>query len=121
LGNQILDSMVPMYMAHGGAILIAVVLPTVAFFLIDGAVALVRGRGVVPLLIAVGMVIGVAAIGAAMWQGGLSQLEGNPAYAVTSAGAEGNFRMLVGWALALGAIAFLARMAKLAFGRRSRA
>lgn len=121
MGNQVLDSMVPMYTAHGGVILLAVVLPLFAFFLLDGAVALTRGRGAKPLLMAFGMVIGIAAVGIAMWQGGLSQLEGNPAYAVTSAGAEGNFRMLVGWAFGLGAIAFLVRMVNLASGRRPRA
>ncbi len=109
-----------MYTVHAGAILVAVVLPMVAFLLLDGVVALGRGKGVVPLLVAAGLVIGTAILGLAMWQGGLSQLEGNPAYSVTSTGAEGNFRMLVGWALGLGAIAFLIRMVKLASGRRSR-
>jgi hypothetical protein len=106
--------MVPMYMAHIGAILVGGVLPIVAFFLLDGVVALVRNKGAVPMLIAAGMVIGVAVIGLTMWQGGLSQLEGNPAYSVTSAGAETNATFFVGWALALGAFGFLVRMLKLA-------
>lgn len=119
--NPILDSMGPIYSAHGGVIVVAVVLPMVAFLLLDGVVALARGKGVVPLLIAAGLVIGTATLGLTMWQGGLNQLEGNPAYSVTSAGAERNFRMLVGWAIGLGAFAFLIRMVKLASGRRSRA
>lgn len=119
--NPILESMVPMYTAHIGAILVAGVLPIVAYFLLDGIVALVRGRSLVPLLIAAGMVIGIAVIGATMWQGGLSQLEGNPAYSVTAIGAEGNAKMVVGWAFGLGAIAFLGRMVSLATGRKSRA
>lgn len=118
MDNSILASMVPMYSAHIGAILVAAVLPIVAFLLLDGIVALIRGRGVAPLLIAVGMVIGVAAIGLTMWQGGLSQLEGNRAYAVTSAGAEANARMFVGWGFVLGAIAFFMRMVNLRSRKR---
>lgn len=113
--------MLPMLATHGGAILVAGVLPVVAFFLLDGVVALVRGRGVTPLLIAVGMVVALAVVGLMLWQGGLAGLEGNPAYEITRIGAEGNAKMFVGWGLALGAIAFLARMLKLATRRKSRA
>lgn len=117
----VLDSMVPMYMAHGGVILVAAVLPIVAFLLLDGVIALARGKGMVPLLIAAGMVIAIAVVGGLMWQGGLDQLQGSPAFEVTSAGAETNARMLVGWGLGLGALAFLARMVNLATGRKARA
>ncbi len=118
--NPILGSMVPMYTAHIGAILVAGVLPLVSYFLLDGLVALFRGKGVVPLLIAAGMVIGIGLLGMVMWQGGLGQLEGNPAHAVTSAGAAGNARMFVGWGFGLGVIAFLGRMMNLAIRRKSR-
>lgn len=119
--NPVLESMAPMYMAHIGAILVGGALPIVAFFVLDGVVALVRSKGVVPILIAAGMVIGVAVAGVTMWQVGLSQLEGNAAYSVISAGAETNATFLVGWAIALGAFGFLVRMLKLAKGRKQKA
>lgn len=118
--NPILNAALPAVLVHGGVFLVAGVLPVFAFYILDGIVHLVRGRGIAALLIAVGMVIALAVGGAYAWHAGLGQLVGTPAYGPTQAGADGNAALFVGWAIALGAIGFLFRMVNLATGRRKR-
>lgn len=120
MGNSILSALVPTVVVHCGVFLVAGVLPVFSFYVIDGVVALLRGRGVKLLLMAIGIVAVIAVGGALAWQWGLDQLLGTPSFPITSAGAEANAKFFVGWAIALGAIGFLARMVKLAMGKKKR-
>lgn len=118
MDNPILSAAVPTLLVHGGVFLVAGVLPFFAFFIVDGLVAVVRGRGLLPLLFAAGMVGAIAVGGSLAWQAGLEQFAGTPAFSAMKNSADANAALFAGWAIAIGAIAFLFRMINLMTRRR---
>ncbi|TQL47120.1 hypothetical protein FB562_0167 [Homoserinimonas aerilata] len=61
---------------QSGAIVLAGVLPIAASFILDRIVALARGKGWVPMWIAVGLVLLVGLIGVLAYQAGVQQIAG---------------------------------------------
>lgn len=113
-----LAGMSAMLIAQTGVFILTGLLPFVVFFLLDGIVALLRGRGLVPIFVAVGLVASTAVLGAVFRQWGIDQLDGSPAYEASMMGLDSNARLFLSFCVPLGAIAFVVRMVRMLFSRK---
>jgi hypothetical protein len=92
--------------AYAGVIILVVLLPFVATFILDGVVLVFRGRGLKPLMLGVAFTILVTILGLVAVSYGQAEAGPTPG---TAAGMESMTRMLLPFSIGLALLAFVSR------------
>jgi hypothetical protein len=105
-------SLAPLFIAHIGTLLLFAISPIFLALVLEGIVAVFRGKGLVPLIIAALLVAGLAVMGVAMRHftiGSLSDLD--------IEGLNRNAGFYIVFSASLGILGFIIRMGRQLFAR----
>lgn len=116
--ETVLQSVVYLISAHVGTFLLFAIAPISASLILEGAVAVFRGKGLTSLVIASAMSAGIVVVGLLLRSFGLGELHGSPNFEANQVGLEANASFYLTFAIPLAIFAFAVRMARLVFSRR---
>lgn len=104
--------------AHAGTMILFALAPISASLLLDGLVAVIRRKGLAPLLVAAALTLGLLVLGYLIRQHGLVGLDSSPTRQSDIAGLDRNAVLYLTFSVPLGILAAAIRIGRAAFLRR---